>query len=305
MKVVYAFIGKLPPYSIDTLHQLRLFFDGDVYFIVNDYDSEYIPILKNTYNVNIIRYDMVADSAFNDLINAKHHKFCIIKELTGREKLFIHAFERFYLLSNLMKVYQLTDILFLELDNLIYNDPETWLEQFKQKDMAYMFDHYNRASSGIAYIKNTEILSMFLDCCTQFIQDSNDFMTEMTTLYYFWEKNRERVQLLPIHWKSEVYPLQTYNNVESYNSIFDALAIGVYLAGVDPHHTHGNLIVGYKSTWSLIDYTKYTFKWENDEKGRKIPYVQNGDNWLRINNLHVHSKHLKSVISLPIEPHVS
>jgi hypothetical protein len=125
-------------------------------------------------------------------------------------------------------------------------------------------------------------------------------MTEMTTLYQFWEKNRERVQLLPIHWKSDQYPSQTYTDIELYHSVFDALAIGVFIAGVDPHHTNGKLTVGYKSKWSLIDYTKYTYKWEADEKDRKIPYILNPttNEWIRINNLHIHSKDLKSCVSL-------
>jgi hypothetical protein len=172
MIVAYAFVGTLPSYCIETVHQLRLFFDGTVYFIINDYTSEYIPILKNRYNITIIRYEDVVHSEFNILVNRKQSKFEIISGLKGREKLFIHAFERFYLLLNLMNQYSLTDILFLELDNLLYNDPRQWQDLFARQEMAYMFDYYNRASSGISYIKNTQILNDFLTHCTSFIENS-------------------------------------------------------------------------------------------------------------------------------------
>jgi hypothetical protein len=302
MIVAYTFVGPLPSYCIETVHQLRLFFNGDVYFIVNDLKSEYLDTLKQKYNVNVIDYNLVVHNDFNALVTRKFNKFELVPGLKGREKLFIHAFERFYLLLNLMNRYSLKDIMFLELDNLLYNDPREWLELFSKKDMAYMFDHYNRASSGIAYIKHVDILQKFLHHCTAFIENANDFMTEMTTLYQFWEANKDAVQLLPIHWKTDILPPQTYTHVEDYKSVFDALAIGVFLAGVDPHHTHGKLTVGYKSSWSLIDYTQYNFKWDKDDKERKIPYILNTitNEWTRINNLHVHSKDLKSCLSIPL-----
>ena len=44
------------------------------------------------------------------------------------------------------------------------------------------------------------------------------------------------------------------------------------------------------------------FKWEKDDRERKIPYIQNTitNEWTRINNLHVHSKDLKSCLSIPL-----
>ena len=45
---------------------------------------------------------------------------------------------------------------FLEIDNLIYRNPEDLLKIFKEKNLniAFMIDNKNRASTGIAYFKD-------------------------------------------------------------------------------------------------------------------------------------------------------
>jgi hypothetical protein len=301
MLIVYTFIGTLPSYCIETVHQLRLFYKGVVYFIVDDYDSPHVKVMESKYNITIVRYDSVVDTNFLNLVENVKTKFLVLPGLKERAHLFSRAFERFYVLHNLMLQKDLTDVFYLELDNLIYNDPLVWLEGFSTKEMAYMFDNYNRASSGICYIKSPPILKEFMECSSDFIKNSNDFMTEMTTLYTFWERNKDRVQLLPIYWTHSPYPSQTYETFPLYNSIFDALSMGVYLGGVDPYHSNGIVTKGWKATWGLIDYTAYKYEWKADEQMRKIPHVWTGEVWLRINNLHVHSKDLQSCLSLPLE----
>jgi hypothetical protein len=163
MNIVYAYIGPLPSYSIDTVHQSRLFFDGPIYFIVSDLSSAYVPILQDMYNVTIVPYETVKDEGFQEMVEENIDKFHIFEYLGSRSKLMIYAFERFFVLNSLMKQKGLRDVLFMELDNLIYNDPRQWLPGFQTAEMAYMFDDGGRASAGIAYIKNTSILEQFLN----------------------------------------------------------------------------------------------------------------------------------------------
>ena len=162
MNLVYAFVGTLPSYSIDTVHQARLFYDGPIYFIISDYESPLIKTLRTTYGVTIVRYDSVVDEEFNKLVTRNYHRFEIAHKLRGREKLFIYSFERFYLLNNLMKQQNLQNVLFAELDNILYNDPREWLDGFLTHDMSYMFDNVNRVASGIAFLRSTSLLNEFL-----------------------------------------------------------------------------------------------------------------------------------------------
>lgn len=300
MIVVYCFIGSLPSYAVDTVHQTRLFYQGPIYFIISDLKSPYRPTLES-YGVECIPYDGLKDDTFHECIKEHHSKFSVVEGLKGRENLFVYAFERFFVLYHIMKQREWTDILFLELDNLIYDDPLKWEEAFSSQPMAFMYDNVKRCASGICYIQHHDILFEFTQCCLQYIRETdiaNDFMTEMQALYSFWKKNPERVQLLPIHWPSEHVPPETYENYHRYRkSIFDAAAIGVYIGGVDPYHTNGLIRTGLHCIWSIINYTNYTYDWKEDQEGRMIPYVLNKDKWIRINNLHIHSKNLKPYVS--------
>lgn len=297
MKVVYSFHGKLPAYSVPTVKQMRMFYTGDIYFILNDLESEYVSELKKM-NVIIVDYKDVEDTAFTELQTRQYNKFCYCEKLLGREELFIRSMERFYLLHNLMVKESLTDIFFVELDNLVYNNPEIWLESFAKKDMAYMFDNFNRCSSGICYVKNTQILKKFMDLMTSRVQCADEFLNEMTFLYYFWQANPDTVQLLPTHWPEQSVPEQSYQTFYDYNgSIFDSLPIGIFITGIDAVHSNNVIKRGFKCEWSAIDFTKYRYYWQKDEQGRFIPFLHNGYQDIRINNLHVHSKDILPFLS--------
>lgn len=299
LSLVYCFIGELPAYALDTVKQARLFTSDPIYFIVSDPNHPIAIQLKNDYSVLIIPYSEVEDKDFTSIVTSHASKFCIVNGLKGRERLFICAFERFYLLSNLIKKYNLHHTFFIELDNLIYDDPQKWLPTFQRKNMAFMFDNHDRYASGICYFKGATALDLFLELCTNYIISSRDFLTEMTVLSIMRKTYPEQVQMLPILWKVNEYPTDVYEHFGEYGqSIFDAAAMGIYLGGMDPHHTNGVIVKGLKTRWGLIDYTKYQYEWKTDEEGRKIPYIWSGSEWLRINNLHIHSKDLKSCLSL-------
>jgi len=297
MFVALSFIGKLPSYIVESIHQIRCFFNGDIYLIVDDIQSPYLEDLTK-YSIYTIPYVMVINSQFVDVVNKNIHKFCIIENLKGREQLFIRSFERFFLLQNLMLQQNIEDCLFLELDNLIYDDPNKWITEFSKHELCYMYDHDNRCSSGLMYVKKASSLDKFLEFILHFISTSNEFLTEMTALYRYYDYNKSSIQILPTYWNKDTIPNMAKMNYGNYgDTIFDALAIGCFLLGLDPYHTDGKIETGRKAEWCAIDYTKDIFEWKIDDQGRRIPYIFDGTNWLRINNLHVHSKDLKSGLS--------
>jgi hypothetical protein len=226
-----------------------------------------------------------------------------VNGLHGREELFIYSFERFFVLLNLMIQQSLTNVFFLELDNLIYNDPIEWEERFCMKDMSYMYDNNQRCSSGIAFFKNIDGIRSLTQFFLDNIPTTTVFLNEMTMLHDYLHIHNDTVQILPTHWNASHIPEITYRNYSLYNgSIFDAASIGIYLGGMDPYHTHGKVVKGLKGKWSAIDYTSYRFEWKVDEIGRRIPYVfnQSENTWIKINNLHIHSKLLVDCLSCPI-----
>jgi len=163
-----------------------------------------------------------------------------------------------------------------------------------------MFDNYDRCSSGLMYVKNHSSLDGLLNFILNFISTYKNFLNEMTALYRYQQAEPEKVQILPTYWQDKTVPEITYSNLNYNDSIFDALAMGCFLLGIDPFHTNGVVTPNLKAHWSLIDYTNQKFEWKVDELGRKKPYVWNGEKWLLINNLHVHSKELKTGLSISI-----
>jgi len=195
-----------------------------------------------------------------------------------------------------MKQKGLTDVLFLELDNLIYDNPTKWLASFQTKNMAFLYDNIGRSSSGICYIRSTDILDRFTAQCIERIENYTGFLEEMGALYLFWESAKDDVMFLPVHWEDARYNIETYRYGGLFSgSIFDAAAIGIFLGGIDLCHSGGVLKKGVKWSLAEIDYTPYTYTWVIED-GKRIPFV----NGYRINNLHIHSKVLVPMLSSPL-----
>jgi len=352
ISVCVSFIGTLPSYIVECIYQIRLFFQGDIYIITNDTNSRFIQKIKNMEifltrtttmttttitnqktngKIFIIDYETVISNKFIQTIEQTRDKFVICSNLPGREELFIRSFERFFLLQNLMKLKNINNCLFMEIDNLIYDDPENWYINVFSKntcDLSYMYDDEKRCSSGIMYVKNPDSLNGFLEFCINYILTSDEYMSEMTALSNYYKlvndkigyneanktenepkretnpKKETEIQLLPTFWKNDNTPIKTYKYFDDFGSdcIFDSAPIGIYLCGTEPAHTFKK--INFKVRWgfSHIDYTIYKFKWEYDDNGRKIPFIYSPDldKWLRINNLHIHSKLLVLGLSKPV-----
>ena len=301
MNIALSFVGKLPDYTVYCIHQIRIFYQGDIYLIIDDLESPYIDLI-NKYNVHIINYNDVIHKEFNETFEQNHHKFRCVHGLIGREHLFLRSFERFFILYNLMVQKNLENCFFMEIDNLIYDDPNKWLDEFSKNCLCYMFNNPDHCSSGIMYIKNSSALLAFIDYLIYFIKTSNEFMSEMTCLARYYELNKTIVQLLPVFWKKEGVHEYSCSNYDKYSdTIFDAASIGIYLLGTEPYHTGGVVLFNQKNVFSCNDYTKDQIEWKTDEKGIRRPYILKDDQWILINNLHVHSKLLKGGLSLPLE----
>jgi hypothetical protein len=200
-----------------------------------------------------------------------------------------------------MRIKNLKNVLFMEVDNLIYDEPQKWLKSFSLYDLGYMYDNEYRCGAGIAFIKNmTSLLKLNLFLVHYILNDENKIVHEMKALHDFWRSNASIVQLLPTHWYDEKIPFMIHNQYDYYNdTIFDVAGMGIYLGGMDPYHTNGEIKKGLRGLWSYVDYTPYQYDWKIDEQQRKIPYIWNPvqQKWLRINNLHIHSKQLKDCLS--------
>jgi hypothetical protein len=293
MNLILSFIGKLPEYIIDCIYQIRLYYKGNLYLILDDFDSIHLNQIQK-YDVILVRYEYI------DEIMIYVHKFAVMDNLNDRRFLFFRSYERMFLVNNLITNLDLTDNIFMEIDNLIYENPEKWIEEFSKKEVAYMINEAETCSAGIMYIKNKTSLKPILDNMIEFIKATTNFwVSEMGALYNFFKSNPDYIYVMPTLFMdlkndvdSRIY--ENYNNM-----IFDPASYGQYLLGLDTVHTEGKIKTGISLDHHKVVCKRYNIEWKLDDSYKK-PYIfdENKNTWILINNLHVHSKDLKSGLSI-------
>lgn len=293
MIVLFSFIGELPVYVLDTIQQVRFFFDGKIVLITNECQKYKQQLAK--LNVDIIPYIKVKDEEFLRTCKKSHIKR--VNGLRGREELFLRSFERFVLAKNWMIQENATDVLFLELDNLIYADPRLWESHLKSSPISLMYDNFGRVSTGLCFLRDCKGVEKLVDNLIRYIKtNKGSCPSEMGANAQLVERYPHLCQILPTHCQIDNKFPQLSENFRNYNSMFDAAAIGIFLFGLDPFHTRGKIKLGQRNKWSYIDYTKFKFKWKTQNHLR-CPFAEIDGVNIKINNLHIHSKNLKPAMS--------
>ena len=302
MNLILSFIGKLPDYIIDCIYQIRLFYKGEIYLILDDYKSIHLNEI-NIHNIKFITYDTVNNNSSKILMQYAN-KFAIMEKLNDRKFLFFRAFERMFLVNELINKYELTDNIFMEIDNLIYDNPEKWIKEFSKKELAFMCNDNTTCSTCLMYIKNKNSMKPILDYMIYYTSafPEDAWNSEMGTFKKFNNLNSDYSYIIPTLFKD------TKNNVyekiyENYtNTIFDPLSYGTYLLGMDVFHTAGVIVTGKSIDHYYVICNRYKIEWKITEDGYKKPFIldENDNEWKLINNLHVHSKDLKSGLSKDI-----
>lgn len=295
--IVLSFIGKLPDYIYSCVHQIRLYTDEKIFLILDDLKSPILEKLINFKNIEIIKYESVNN--YCETLSKSFSKFVVINGLKDRSKLFYRAFERFYLLYNLMVDKNINDVLFLEIDNLIYEDPKLWTDKIT-KDIAFMIDNKNRCSTGICYVKKNSILKRLLDFFdNDYLNNNNSFFNEMTAVYEFYIKYKSECYILP-SCNNNQYGDDININFNNSKILFDPLSYGIFLLGMDTFHTGGKIVLNTLNKWGCLTHlTQTNVIWKVDKTTNyKKPYfVDNNGNCILIANLHVHSKDLVNGLS--------
>jgi hypothetical protein len=299
MIIVYIFIGKLPVYIIDTIKQTRMFYSGEIILIIDDIQSEHLKNLHE-YNVILLPYQEYINKEFLDTVNSNINKFCIAHKIGDRKLLFIRSFERFFILEKFLDRFSQEDILFLELDMLIYFKPEELLPLFRRKEITFSYVQNKKMCSGFSYIKSSTILKEMNEYFLEFIKTSDTFIAEMIAIGNWIEKPeiKERVSMLPGLWKDEKYNSMIWEEFDAYNqTLFDGSGIGILVDGPDDSHIDEWLSKN-KIWWgNEVIYNDYEYEWREID-GKRYLYLKNdkGDAF-KIQCIHVHNKKLHKFLS--------
>ena len=306
MEIVYVFVGKLPQYTVDAIHQSRTFSNKKITLICDDLQSPYLKQIEK-YAVNIVPYQSVINHTFIDCVNENFKKFCIPEKLGDRKLLFIRSFERFFLLENYMKLYNLSNVLFLELDVLIYFDPSEFLDLFRAKETTMVYVNKNQMCSGLSFFKNIDILqsmnNFFIKTIVSNTNISDDGMSEMSSIMKLMntQEFRNKVLLLPGLWKDSRYSSDVWENYHLFNSLFDGAGIAIYIDG--PDFTHRDEWIKRNKVWWGTDviYNDFQYKWKEINNKRIVFLTDPSGNDIKVNCLHVHNKNLKAFLSTPCQ----
>jgi hypothetical protein len=302
--IVFVHIGdSLPSHFISSALQARLFNKCPIYIILNEK-------ALNNYDSSLISNDIIPITC-ESLSKSDNHKL-FIKNSRLEKNFWNKATERFFYLYDFIKKYNLNNIFHMENDVMIYTDLEKMLPIFEKnyKNMiAATFDNDNRCIPGFLYIgKDIPLLELNKFIAKQVIHGGNDmiFLAKFKNIY-----RNKFIDHLPILTSNYVYENALKSTIgattkqkhlycnyfDQFNSIFDAAALGQYLGGIDPIHTKSNSI-GFINESALFRPDSFSFEWEQDEKGRLVPFIIYKNEKYPINNLHIHSKNTKGFYSL-------
>lgn len=318
VSLVFVHIGnELPPYLLDVLAQARLFNKRKaIYVLANNRALKRRSPLYDQRGVHFIPIESFHQST-------EHKEFlkvCWMKKNT-RTGFWITTSERFFVLYDWMKKYNKKHVIHLENDTLLYADVDEFMPIFKKHypGLAAVRDDDERCVPCFMYISNVDALKVLVDF---FIKELKTkpvteiwHVNDMLVIGSFLKThNTNEIDNLPIIMPSYVkaYGLRNelgripknprlyYKNLHLFKSIFDGAALGQYLGGT----IHGDL-PGFISETNVFNPSKLDFIWWVDCQGRRIPYVRCEGSYFRINNLHIHSKHMARFLSSSIDAYTA
>jgi hypothetical protein len=272
-------LNNFQDYIIDNIEHLFKFQNTNITLIT---DSKFRNNFNTLFpNLNIINVEDLIPQYTNDICDT------VNSFRNGFWKLTTY---RFYALQAYMEKYNITNIVHIENDVLVYKNLNNFNFHDETKILLTM-DSEKRCIPGLMFIPNHSVLKT---CLKHFNSNLNDM--ENWGLCFLYLNNY--VDTLPIFItdKSSTSREMITRNFDKYQAIFDAAAIGQYLGGIDSNNSPGNTI-GFVNETCVFNYSSYKFLWRKNENNLTVPYILINDMEYPIINIHIHCKNLKKFIN--------
>jgi len=277
--IVLVCTGNFQEYILDNIRQLIRLGHENIWILT---DSRFFERFSE-YNgqIKLIAIELLDDS-FRFYENSRLDK-------SFRGGFWTLTSLRFFYIYEFMCVYNISNVIHLENDVLIYYHCNQIIERFDKEYIYLPFDTYSRNIASIMFIPSASVFKTVLDHYDFNKNDMENFSNIM--------KVTGLIRNLPIFVSSglsinssDEYRFVTSNYERLGGFIFDAAAIGQYLGGVDPRNISGDS-TGFINETCIIKYNTYSFDWiEIDDIKR--PFIIIDGNKIPIFNLHIHSKNL-------------
>ena len=277
MRIVLVVLSNFQNYVLHNILHMKQHGNHDIVVLTDRKFTTHFPEYVETYAMEDLleNYDTMVAAYQNDFRNGFWHWTSF----------------RFYAILAYMKKYHITQIVHVENDVMVFENIAN-ITFHRPDKLLLTMDNEHRCVPGLMYIPNAHILEQ---CLFQFDHKQND-MQNWGNVYHI--KDQSWIETLPIAPKNsaqKVSPILT-NHYEHYNSIFDAASIGQYLGGIDPRNSEQKDTKGFINTHCDFKYHNYDFTWlyegQNKVPYMKIPSSTGNLQFIKIINLHVHSKNL-------------
>lgn len=296
-----------PHYLHDCIHQARLTNpkgSAEVLLIVNQCHAERCIQLEKQFQITVLFVEGLPSSE-------KHSKFLqlirTMVDLQFRKNYWQYVFERFFILEMLYEKLQLSSTYMMETDNMLYvplQIVETTETLFSQ-GMAAPFDNLEQGYPSIVFFRNQAAISCFTSYMLLCL--SIEYLSDMKILGKYRLEHPELVFSYPVlpHCCNDPPRARTslvghtataeqgaFLTDPKFPIVFDAIAFGQAIGGIDPRNTEGQQSIGYPNESALYTVQETKFGWFQFQ-GLWFPLV----NSVPLVNLHIHSKALSSFLS--------
>jgi len=282
---------KFPNYLGDTFKQIRMFNpELNIHFLV---DSKF---LQNKvfidYNIIVVNKDLYYTDKIHELNLLYKRKANDFWTITTTRLVYI---------ENYIEKKDLTNVYHFENDVLLYRSLKDFHTLFtvKYPYLAITAGSKYKYMTGFMFIKNYIAISLmtrfFIDLLSTYgkekiIRKYNLGMIHEMGLMGIYGIERGYIFI------TKLPTLPNSPNFEDFNSIFDPAAWGQFVGGTQ-NEGPGAKPTDHDISQVLIKHPEYNVIWVKDIEGRKIPFFKMGDEHIRINNLHIHSKNLHLYLS--------
>jgi hypothetical protein len=297
--IVLVHVGNVfADYINECISQIRKFNDCSIYLVLS---KQHFNLVKNEVKLIGIEDLQMSENHLNFLSSSE-------RDPNFRDGFWKSVVERFYIIEDVIQNYKLEHVFHFENDNMVYCNLEEILLILDQNKIssAAPFDNDLRCIPSFVYFKNEEVLSKL----NQFMflyPNRNDM--ELIAMFNKEYNLIEMLPLIPFNYDLKLQSKSGFvvkneerykKNFSLFHSVFDAAAIGQYLGGIDSRNVKFNFFkrilkhkVKFVNESAVYDVSKFSYYWEKDQLGRKIPYLNYRGENVKINNLHIHSKKLK------------
>ena len=327
--IVFIHVGPtIPAFTADAMAQAARFSSGTIYLV-----GERAALAQFA----LPRIDRVVAVASEDLgLSPVHAAFRQVSPFDKgfRDGFWTHTTERFFYLATLAERDGLENAIHLESDVMLYAD----IDELGPKlgalypGLAVPFDNDDRAVASLLFWRRPEALVAFCQLIVDVLTERPD--PSLNDMAFFGEarrrQGREQMGGLPVLPKFYTGPFQALagfgsqapqrfsEHADDLGMVFDAAAIGQYLAGPDPK----NFIPrqrfwyqpprlkpvlpapgpGFINESTIFNPSAFSYSWVRDDKGRQVPRLAVGEAKLPIANLHIHRKDLAKFGSAVVAP---